>query len=739
MTNKRHLSYLIAGAVGLAAFGIYLAALRNGFVLWDDDVLVTDNPHIRALNWAFLKWAFTDVSVAVYWHPLTWISHAVDYALWGMNPLGHHLTSILLHGIDTFLVVLLVVRLFEAANALRAGRGVPPLLDGRSILIAAGVTGVLFGIHPLHVESVAWISERRDLLYAFFFLLSIIAYLGYALRRESRPASGAFIRDGRYLLSLSLFGLSLASKPMAVTLPAVLLILDWHPLDRIRTRTDLVRRIAEKLPFLALSLAASISTVIAQKAAGAMPALDVVPLPSRLLVATWSLVMYLVKMAVPLRLSPVYPYPKSVPLLSFEYLVPLALVVAITAAACLLAAKRQKAWLALWGYFVVSLLPVLGILQIGYQSMADRFTYLPSLGPFLLAGLAGARIWAWTDGPPARSKARRTIIGMAAAAAVCLAFLTVRQTAVWKDTVTFWSYVISQEPTRVPNAYINRGVAFAERNEPERAFEDFNQAIALDPVSPYAYNNRGRVYFDLGMDEAALADFTTAIDQDPRYYIAYNNRGLALQRLGRPGRALEDYSTAITLRPDYVSALTNRGMVYSDRGEQDRAINDFSAAIEADPSYRDAYIARGMAFTGQGRYGEAVSDLDRAIELDPSNVDAFLDRGVAFERSGRLDRALSDYGRAIELDPSDPLAYSGRGAVLGKLGRYGDAVADLTKAILLDPQDAESHMERGRIYQASGDHGRAAADYRKACTIGSGAGCSALRAVNARDPQLRPR
>ncbi len=305
-------------------FIVYLAALQNEFVEWDDSQYVFENLHIRSFDLDFFKWAFFDF-YAANWHPLTWISHALDYAVWGLNPMGHHLTNNILHAVNTFLVVLLVVRLLTSRQAVKltsshmssapadppeAGNSRFTIHDSRFALIAAGVTGLLFGLHPIHVESVAWVAERKDLLCALFYLLSIMAYVSYR----------SYTTNKSYILSLFFFILALLSKPMAVSLPVVLLILDWYPFGRIQSLKTFRDSFVDKIPFIALSIVSSILTVLAQRAEGAVTAIEAIPLSTRMLVASKSLIAYLWKMLMPMHLIPYYPYPNDASLFSLEYL-----------------------------------------------------------------------------------------------------------------------------------------------------------------------------------------------------------------------------------------------------------------------------------------------------------------------------------------------------------------------------------------------------------------------------------
>jgi protein O-mannosyl-transferase len=528
--RTRNATYYLAASVALATFLVYLPALQNELIVnRDDGVYIIYNTHIRSLDMTFFKWAFTDFYES-YLHPLTWISHAVDYAIWGLNPLGHHLTNIILHAVNTFAVVFLIIRLLEVWQT----RTMQPssFLTERTILLTAGVTGLLFGIHPLHVESVAWVSERKDLLCALFYLLSIIAYTKYAGGRELEARSQkAEVRskteEGRshqstsdnrqsaryYILTLVFFVLALMSKPMAVTLPVVLLILDWYPFNRIQSFRALRAVVVEKLPLIALSLIASMLAVLAQKSVGAMILSEVVPLSTRLLVAAKALVVYLWKMIWPLDLSPYYSYPKNMSLLSVEAASAIALVIGITAACAAIPGKR-KLLLSVWGYYIVTLMPVLGIIQVGEQSMADRYTYLPSLGPFLVIGLCVT----WFSGK-ANSPARGVLIVKLVSTALAffiilsLSFLTFKQIAVWKNDLAFWNSVIAKESDKILVFYYYRGQAFASRGQYQKAIEDYDTVIALN-YKKYSkvYITRGLTYQQIGQVEPAISDFKEACD-----------------------------------------------------------------------------------------------------------------------------------------------------------------------------------------------------------------------------------
>jgi tetratricopeptide (TPR) repeat protein len=693
--------YALAASIALVTMLVYLPALHNNFVAWDDILYVTDNSHIRSLGGSFFLWAFSDF-FAANWHPLTWISHALDYAVWGLNPLGHHLTSIILHALNTFLVVALLIRLLDAYRT----KHDPSFLNDRAVLVAGGTAGLLFGLHPLHVESVAWVSERKDLLCALFFLLSIMLYAKYASGRttgdgkrqpdgDGKDGAGGrnFLFNRYYLAALGFFILALLSKPMAVTLPVVLLILDWHPFDRIRSWRTFGAACVEKLPFFVLSLASSVMTVLAQKAGGALLSVAVTPWQTRLPVGAKAVIGYLENMAWPLNLVPFYPYPETASWASWEYIAPLALEAGITVLCVVLAVQKRKTGLAAWGYYCATLVPVLGIVQVGGQSMADRYTYLPSLGPFIVLGLGAAWVWERAHAQDKPGPSVRLFIAAAAACIVFfLSFATIRQTGVWKDSLSLWSYEIAREPG-VALAYNNRGLTYDDMGRLDLAVEDFTRAIELSPFEYKAYSNRGKAFSKLGMLDKAIEDFTVIINQDPSSYWAYVNRGKAYYNKGRIDQAIDDYNKAINLNPSELGAYLNRGMAFGDKGLLGKAIEDYQSVIARDPLNITAYNNMGALYGKEGMPARAIEAFSRAIAMGPDCAESYYNRGVAYASEGQNDRALEDFTKTIDLNRSDVTA----------------------------------RMSRGRIRLMLGKKELAAEDFQIVCESGFSEGCSALK------------
>lgn len=734
--KKHSARYALAGAVSLLTFALYLPAVRNEF-LWDDFDYISNNEHIRSLNAPFFQWTFSEFYLGN-WHPLTWISHAVDYAIWGLNPAGHHFTNIALHAVNTLLVVFLALQLMELWKERAATGKNASFLEGPGIMIAAGAAGILFGLHPIHAQTALWVSDRKDLLCGLFFLLSLSAYAGHVRSLDAERAEGAapatWKLTGCFVVSLAGFVCALMSKPMAVSLPVIMLVQDWHPFRRIRSWKGAAVVSAEKLPHIAITAALLLLAIRAQIAEGALKLTALIPAWARLLVTVKASIVYLGKMAAPVGLSPYYPYPElsEITVSEPQFAVPLLLLGAFSAAVAA-AARRQRIWLAAWLSYLASLLPVSGIIQVGAQSMADRYAYVPSIFPLLLAG--GGAAWIWTflnSGGRRRAVLRACATAAALAVVLALAAGTRQQIRIWRNSLSLWNRVISLSPAGVPYAYINRGLAFRRQGRLDLAIRDFNSSLSVAPGFPAAYYNRGLALDAAGDTRAALSDLGKAIALQPQNEKIYNSRGLILKRLGLLDGALSDFTDAIRLNPASGTAYLNRGLTNGEMNRLDQAVDDLSAAIAINPGSSSAYTGRGLAYKRKGELARAMRDLDAAVRLNDSNAGAYLNRGVVWEALGRLDRALSDYSRAVSLKPADFLAYANRGIVYDKLGQRGEAIEDFSRALSLKRDFTAAYLYRGDLYLSEGMLELARQDYREACTRGSTEGCSNARRLGSR-------
>lgn len=557
-----------AVAVAIFVFFVFIPTLYNGFVNWDDDLYVVDNEHIRSFNAETVKWAFSTLDVS-YWHPLTWLSLAADNVIWGGAPYGFHLTNAIFHSLNAFLVVLLVFKLLAGWHA---GK-LTSITDSRFALTAA-FCGLLFGIHPMQVETVAWVAERKNLLYAFFYLLSIMAYMFFAAGEKGNGRKRtfySFVRNRYYLTALVLFLCSLMSKPMAVSLPVVLFIFDWCLFERF-SRGRVRAIVAEKAPFLLMSIAASALTIVAQLMNNTIAPLDYNPLGNRILNAVNALFIYPVKILFPFNLAPLYLYERNIRLLSPGSVFSIFFVLIVTAA-CILMVKKQKRWLGLWLTYLAILFPVLGIVQAGGQAMADRYIYLASIPFFVIiaAGLSFPSAVGRRSGAIMKTVAYICFIMVTAS----LAFLTIKQTEIWRDGVSLWSREIMLYPSDA-EAYNSRGGAQNIKGELNAALADYDEAIRLAPANAGFYRNRGLIYMGQGRNDKAVMDFSKAIELKPEYLL-YLGRGNIYISLARYGEALNDYEKALQFnaRPDY-TFYYNRALSYKGLGREAEAARDFA-------------------------------------------------------------------------------------------------------------------------------------------------------------------
>ncbi|MBI5587948.1 MAG: tetratricopeptide repeat protein [Deltaproteobacteria bacterium] len=689
---------------GLVTLLVYIPALQNDFVNWDDNEYILEEPDIRRIDLYLIKKIFTKVFLSN-WHPLTTFSYALDYSIWSTDPFGYHLVNIVMHALNTFLVFFLAVRLTSRAGAFRGGARDPgPGILDLPVLAAGAVAALLFGLHPLHVESVAWVSERKDVLCGFFFILSILSYLKY----------GNPVYSGRalhYTASLVFFALALLAKPMAITLPVVLLILDYYPLERFAGEGRLSgawKAVSEKAPFFLLSAASALLTVWAQREGHAFGTLEEYPPGVRVLVAVRSSVFYLYKMAVPTGLAPIYPYPAGPELYNAALAASIVIFSALTAFSILML-KKSRSFSAAWFYYLATLAPVIGIVQVGSQSAADRYTYLPSLAVFILAGAAVGRI---IDRPGGRA-----LPGLVAAltviVSVILSVLTVSQIRVWKDSVTLWTREIETYPGKVFLAYHQRALANDARGDYGRALEDYNTAIALGPKYGYMYNNRGHAFEKAGDLKKALEDLNTAVGLIPKNPGVYMNRASVYQRMGERGKAIADLDSAIALNPGDAKPYTSRGFAYDSMGEAEKALADYDTAISLDPSYAYPYNNRGFIYHKLGRRKEAVEDFNRAIALDPSFASPYNNRGLTYRDLGDNGRAIEDFSMALKLDPGSATSYLNRGVSYGELGRFEKAIEDFSRVLKLEPGNAYAFKMRGFAHLKTGDFKKAQADLER--------------------------
>lgn len=570
--------------LALGTFVTFFQALRCDFITYDDEDHVTKNPHVyTGLSIDNIKWAFTSGYVAN-WQPLTWISHMVVCELFKLNPLYHHLTNLLLHIADTLLFFLVF---YIMTNTMR-----------QSAFVAA-----LFAVHPLHVESVAWVAERKDVLSAFFYLLAIAAYYRYV--------KSGFVR--LYLLTLLLYILGLMSKPMLVIFPFVLLLLDYWPLNRLSSlslpteRKFFYKLVLEKIPFMLLAAGSCVITYFVQKNAGAVSNIKQLPLDMRIINAVLSYLRYIQKMFVPTQLAILYPYKDNLP----PVIVPILIAVIFLAVTVLFVklAKNHKYLLTGWFWYLGTLVPVIGLVQVGAQSHADRYTYISLTGLFIIIAWGGSELL--------RSYPHRKQLLSVAAAAILLALAlrTSHQIRYWKDSITLFEHnvAVTQRSAR-PHAIL--GLAYSAKGRLQQAAEHYRKALEIEPNFALAITNLGCVYTDTGNPQRAIELHKKAIELTPKLAMAHYNLATAYGKLNRHTDAMAAYKKALELNPDIVEAHYGLAIAYANLGLSAQAEDEFKKTLKLNPEYVQAHYSLALLYSGTGQKDLALQHYEILKSLD---------------------------------------------------------------------------------------------------------------------------
>ncbi len=634
--------------LALAVAVVFGQTVRHEFINYDDNAYVYDNPHLaHGLTAETVAWSFTSF-YAANWHPLTWLSHALDCQLYGtQHPGWHHLTNVVLHAA---VAILLFLVLWQMTGSLWP-----------SAFVAA-----VFAVHPLRAESVAWVAERKDLLSGLFFMLTLGAYLHYV----RHPFSW-----GRYLLVIAMFALGLMAKPMLVTLPFVLLLLDYWPLGRFvekplaASQTAWRLLIAEKLPLLLLAAASCWVTSLAQH--GTIVPVDMAPIHARIANALVSYVAYVGQFFDPSGLALFYPYPAAgFPL----WKVVGAAVVLLGVSVVAVPARRRLPYLFVgWFWYVGMLVPVIGLVQVGVQAMADRYTYLPEIGLCIAvtwtAAAAGRRFL-----PAGRPAAyRRWAYG--AVSIVLIAGLMVcgwRQTSFWQNSETVWTHALACT-TNNSFAHNNLGAALAKRDAVTAAINQFKKATDLSPTFAMFYANLGAALDASGQSDAAAAAYMKAelspcidaidrsrkaLETNPNSWLDRVKLGNALAGCGEFAEAAVEYRKALKIRPNNAVAHNNLANVLLTEHRLDEAIAEYRKAIASNPNYADACNNLGAVLADRGEMDAAVAQFRRAVQIAPALASAHGNLGMALSKQGKIDEAMAHWRERVRLQPNDPRAVS---------------------------------------------------------------------------------
>lgn len=599
--KTRTWDWIIISLIALITFLLFSPAIRYDFVNWDDPVNITENRNVSELNANNIRNIFIESVIGGY-NPLSTLSFAVEKHFFGLDPKAYHANNILLHVLCTMLVFLLIRRL------------------GFSLLVAA-IVALMFGIHPMRVESVAWATERKDVLYSLFFLLSALSYISYYKSRKLVL----------YFASLLLFILSLLSKIQAVSLPLVLILIDYYFENKFS-----LKQLLNKAPYFLLSLITGLLGIFFLTKQGSLETDSILPFFQRFFIGSFSLLVYIVKTIVPWEMSPIYPFPAKLSWMHFA-----SLPVALGLAFLIWKMKRHRKTVVFgFLFFLVNIAFVLQVVGAGQGYLADRFTYLPYIGLFLII--------AYLLEKASTGNLKIPIFIATGIFIIILGSLTAKQLAVWENSKTLFTQVIKEYP-KVSVAHNNLGKFYRENNEYDKAIKSYTRAINLAPGKHIAYCNRGKAFLDIGKTEEGLADFNKCLSIEPDYAEALNNRGAALASKGLYEEAMADLDRALILDPDYPSAYSNRALAYYKNLEYEKAVSDISRFLELKPDDPDLINLRGLSYDQLKRDQEALADFNKAIALSPRQGLFYQNRSFYYVRRGEREKALADILKAESL------------------------------------------------------------------------------------------
>ncbi len=692
--------------IALLTLAAFIPALQNDFVNWDDEATLVENQSYRGLGWEQLRWMFTTFHMGHY-QPLSWVTFGMDYLLWGMDPFGYHLTNLLLHAANAVLFYFVALRLLTLGLT---GLPAPGQLALRS---AAGFAALVFAIHPLRVESVAWATERRDVLSGLFFLLTILCYLwATAVEQSTRTRR-------RWLASaLVVYGLSLLSKVVGITLPIIFLVLDAYPLRRLgggpgRWFGRAARGVwFEKVPFLILASAAAATAWLAQYQAGAMESLEKYGVLSRMGQALIGIAFYLWKTVIPLGLSPLYEIPPHLRPWDWPFLLSGVIVFGLSIWLFIFR-RRWPAGLASWVCYLVIVAPMLGVVQSGPQDMADRYTYLSCLSWAILAGAGLLFCWRHWVNNTIRGQSFFLVLGLATAGLSVLGFLTWKQSQIWHDSERLWRHALAvnqesstlhakvgfllasqskldeaikhyHEAIRIDpqdaNAHYYWGRALRSPARWEEAIEHYKKSLSIDPTAE-VHNSLGYLLAKRGESEEAIKYFRRALQRNPRFVDAHNNLALELETQGRREEAIEHYRLALQINPASATIHQNLGVLLAKRGELEKAIEHHRLALQINPGSAKAHQNLGITLVKQGQLDEAIGHFQQAITIQPGFVEAFNYLGRILAAQGQLDKAIEHFQRALRIQPDFAEAHESLGQALDQQGKGEEATKHYQKAL----------------------------------------------------------
>ena len=705
-----------------ATFGVYHRVLYSDFVNFDDPIYVTENEYVNTgFSWENVRWAFTAGKVS-YWHPLTWFSHMLDCELYGLRPGLHHLTNLIIHIANSVLVFLVFMSMTGAV--------------WRSAFVAA-----MFALHPVNVDSVAWVAERKNVLSTLLWFLTLWGYASYVRRGGSR----------RYMVTLLLFILGLLAKPMLVTLPFVMLVLDYWPFGRLGFAGDGMRVKAgeraasifglvwEKVPFFVLSGVSIYLSSLSVRRLGITISTGLVPMKLRVMQAFVSYVSYLGMLILPRRLAVFYPYPDGVAI--WRSAGAFLLLACITFLLVWVLRRRRSVGFG-WLWYLGTLLPVIGLVQAGlWPAVADRWLYVPGIGVFIVVS--------WGVGEfVGQIRMRRVAAGAAAGACICtLMVCTWIQLGYWQSGLTLFTRTLEVTEDNYI-AHLNLGNELLKGKRNEEAIGHYRKAIGLHRDYVEAHYNlgialglerryeeaieayrrvlrlkerHGRTFFYLatalaktGHVDEAISYYEKQLEIEPEDMEVLNNFGLALVKKGRYEEAIGHYNKALELEPESAGVLTNLGSALGKAGRVEEEIACYRRALSLNSDFTAAHYNLAKALAGEGRTEEAITHYGEALRLRPGDMDAHYGLGQVLDGQGRYDEAAERYKKAIELNPNFAQAYYSLGVIFANRGQTDEAIGQFREVLRIHPKDAEMHCNIGVLLAEKGALDEAIKEFRTA-------------------------
>jgi protein O-mannosyl-transferase len=663
-------------AITVAAFW---GVQKCEFVNYDDEDYVFGNSHIQhGFTNESIRWAFTE-GHASNWHPITWLSHMLDYKLFGLDSGKHHVVNLLIHLLNVLLLFWI-------------------LKDTTGAIWKSAVAACLFAIHPLRVESVAWVAERKDVLSAMFWMLTTLAYVRYSRR------PGAV----RYFLVLVLFVWGLMSKAMLVTLPFVLLLMDYWPLDRLQEnaqtsraksqadqkgskKSSPVHLLREKIPLFLLAAVASVITYIVQQKGGATEYR--LPLDTRVANAAISYLAYIKKMVWPNGLAPFYPHPEDA--ISFEFAIAASILLLIVSILAIRFGRKYKYLPVGWFWYLGTLVPVIGIIQVGGQAYADRYTYIPMTGLFI------AVVWLVPQLVSNWKHKKEVLCFLSFIVVLGLSICTYIQQQYWRDTITLFEHALSVTENNYVAHYVIAD-PLRTKGRLKEAVDHYSQSLRIQPNGRYrALNGMGLALIDLGEFDEAIKNLKMALNIKPDSYEVHTNLGIALSKKGRFDEAIAEFREALR-HSDTPRLHSNFAYALQQKGEKDAAIEEYNKALAAAPSDELVHYAVGILLAGQGKNDQAAEHFRTILRLKPDFAEAHNSLGDILAQEGKFDLAAREYEQALTSQPDNCITHTCLGIVLFKLGRMQEAVEHFNRALLINPdyalaQNALLAISRGTV------------------------------------------